>query len=99
MKPKIKNPKKVVVIGGGFAGINIIKSLAGSEEFSVTLVDKNNYNFFPPLIYQVATGFLDIASISLPFRKLLRQYKNVRFFYGRMHRSSSGSKQSHPFHR
>ena len=82
MKPKIKNPKKVVIIGGGFAGINIIKSLAGSEEFSITLVDKNNYNFFPPLIYQVATGFLDIASISLPFRKLLRQYKNVRFFMG-----------------
>lgn len=76
------NKKQIVVIGGGFAGINIVKSLAKSEQYSITLVDKNNYNFFPPLIYQVATGFLDIASISLPFRKLLRQYKNVRFFMG-----------------
>ncbi|RYZ19250.1 MAG: NAD(P)/FAD-dependent oxidoreductase, partial [Chitinophagaceae bacterium] len=42
--------KKVVVVGGGFAGINLIKKLAGDTRYHVTLVDKNNYNFFPPLL-------------------------------------------------
>ena len=45
--------KKIVIIGGGFAGINLAKSLGGVEGFDVTLVDKNNYNFFTPLLYQV----------------------------------------------
>jgi len=75
--------KKIVVIGGGFAGINLIRSLSGSKEFSITLVDKNNYNFFPPLIYQVATGYLEPSSISFPFRKLFRK-KNVSFFNGEL---------------
>ena len=47
--------------------------------FNITLVDKNNYNFFPPLIYQVATGFLENSNISYPFRKLFRKYSNIHF--------------------
>ena len=43
--------KKIVIIGGGFAGINLANSLANVNDFEITLVDKNNYNFFPPLIY------------------------------------------------
>jgi NADH dehydrogenase len=49
--------KHIVIIGGGFAGINLANSLANNKNFTITLVDKNNYHFFPPLIYQVATGF------------------------------------------
>ncbi|WP_346235965.1 NAD(P)/FAD-dependent oxidoreductase [Niabella insulamsoli] len=71
--------KKVVVIGGGFAGVNFVKQLAKNESFEITLVDLNNYNFFPPLLYQVATGFLEPSSISYPFRKFLRHRDNVRF--------------------
>ena len=41
---------KIVIIGGGFAGINLARNLAGNKNFEVTLVDKNNYNFFPPII-------------------------------------------------
>lgn len=68
--------KKIVIIGGGFAGIHLARKLAGNPAFQVTLVDRNNYNFFPPLLYQVATGYLEATNISYPFRKLLVQKKN-----------------------
>lgn len=73
---------KIVIIGGGFAGINLAKGLAGDKNFDVTLVDKNNYNFFPPLIYQVATAYLEPSSISYPFRKLFRKNDNIHFRLG-----------------
>jgi len=72
----------IVVIGGGFAGVNIAKSLANKKNFQVTLVDKNNYNFFPPLIYQVATAYLEPTSISYPFRKLFSGKDNLHFRLG-----------------
>ena len=73
---------KVVVIGGGFAGVNLIKRLAKDQRFHITLVDKNNYNFFPPLIYQVSAGFLEPSNISYPFRKLYHHKKNITFRMG-----------------
>ena len=74
--------KHIVIIGGGFGGLNMVKQLAGKKEFKVTLVDRNNYNFFPPLMYQIATGFLEAGNISYPFRKLLRGMTNIRFQMG-----------------
>ena len=74
--------KHIVIVGGGFAGINLIKSLVNDNRFIITLVDKNNYHFFPPLIYQVATSFIEASNISYPFRKLFSNYKNVRFYMG-----------------
>lgn len=74
--------KKVIIVGGGFAGLNLAKSLSRSDQFDVTVVDKNNYHFFPPLLYQVATAFVEPSNISYPFRKLFRSYKNVSFFMG-----------------
>ncbi|RZL33199.1 MAG: NAD(P)/FAD-dependent oxidoreductase, partial [Pedobacter sp.] len=68
-----------VIVGGGFAGINLAKELTNIPEIEVILVDKNNYNFFPPLIYQVATAFLEPSSISYPFRKFFAGKKNLRF--------------------
>lgn len=76
--------KRIIIIGGGFGGINLANRLAGDEHYEVVLVDKNNYNFFPPLIYQVATGFLEPSSISYPFRKLFRRKKNVHFRMGEL---------------
>lgn len=76
--------KKIIIIGGGFAGVNLAKKLSKNKEFRITLVDKNNYNFFPPLIYQVATGFLDPSDISYPFRKLFRNSSNIRFRLGEL---------------
>ncbi|MEO6550230.1 MAG: NAD(P)/FAD-dependent oxidoreductase [Ferruginibacter sp.] len=83
MEKQISNTiKQVVIIGGGFAGTNFAKRLAKDNRYHITLVDKNNYYFFPPLVYQVATGFLETSSISYPFRKLFRKAHNVHFRLG-----------------
>ncbi len=73
---------KIVIIGGGFAGLNLAKALLDKKDIQVTLVDKNNYNFFAPLIYQVATAFLEPTSISYPFRKFFAGKKNLEFRLG-----------------
>jgi NADH dehydrogenase len=78
----INNKKTVVIIGGGFAGVNLVKQLRNDDHFEIVLVDRNNYNFFPPLLYQVATGYLETSNISYPFRKLFRGIKNFRFQMG-----------------
>lgn len=75
---------QIVIIGGGFAGINLAKELANHKGIEVILVDKNNYNFFPPLIYQVATAFLEPSSISYPFRKFFAGKKNLQFRLGEL---------------
>ena len=76
------NKKTVVIIGGGFAGVNLVKRLRNDDHFNIVLVDRNNYNFFPPLLYQVATGYLETSNISYPFRKLFRGINNFRFQMG-----------------
>lgn len=76
--------KEIVIIGGGFAGVNLARKLGDKKGIQVTLVDKNNYNFFPPLLYQVATGMLDISSICIPFRTLFRGKKNLHFRIGEL---------------
>lgn len=83
--------KKVVIVGGGFAGINFVKRLANDTRFQVTLVDVNNYNFFPPLLYQVATAFIEPSSISYPFRRLFQEKKNLRFHLGCLRRINAES--------
>jgi len=74
--------KHIVIIGGGFAGINLVKNIARNKNFRITLVDRNNYHFFPPLIYQVATAFIEPSHISYPFRKLFARYNNVNYHMG-----------------
>ncbi|HEX8460648.1 MAG TPA: NAD(P)/FAD-dependent oxidoreductase [Segetibacter sp.] len=69
---------KVVIIGAGFAGIKLARSLNNKAGFEVTLVDKFNYHQFQPLFYQVATGGLDASNISFPLRKAFHKSKNVR---------------------
>jgi NADH dehydrogenase len=76
--------RKVVVVGGGFAGINFIKHLSKDQRFHITLVDKNNYHFFPPLLYQVAMAFIEPSNISYPFRRMFQEKSNLRFFMGRL---------------
>ena len=73
---------KVVIIGGGFAGMNLAKELVCKKDIQVTLVDKNNYHFFPPLIYQVSTAFIEPSNISYPFRKMFQGKSNFRYFMG-----------------
>src|SRR5690349_1040648 len=74
--------KKIVVVGGGFAGINFVKKLANDDRFHVTLVDRNNYHSFTPLLYQVGMAFIEPSNISYPFRRLFQEKDNLRFHLG-----------------
>ena len=69
---------RVVIIGGGFAGIALAKKLS-KKEFQVVLLDKHNYHTFQPLLYQVSTGGLEPDSIAYPIRKVLQGYPNFFF--------------------
>ena len=64
--------KHIVVVGGGFAGLKFAQKLSNNKYYDITVLDRNNYNYFTPLLYQVATGFLDPTAISHPFRMLFR---------------------------
>lgn len=69
---------RIVIIGGGFAGIALAKKLS-RKEVQVVLLDKNNYHTFQPLLYQVSTGGLEPDSIAYPIRKILQDYPNFFF--------------------
>jgi NADH dehydrogenase len=81
MSVKINLPeleqKRVVIVGGGFAGLELAQSLP-SDLFQVVLIDRNNYHQFQPLFYQVAMAGLEPSSIVFPFRKTLQ--KTGKFF-------------------
>lgn len=66
--------ERVVVIGGGFAGLNFIKHIDNGR-YDVTLIDRNNFHSFPPLFYQIASSGLEPASISFPFRREIRRMR------------------------
>ena len=81
----MKSDNNIIIIGGGFAGVELAERLIRSDQKQhIILVDKNNYNFFPPLLYQVATGFLDVSNISYPFRKHFRGHSNFTFRMGEL---------------
>jgi NADH dehydrogenase len=74
-------PGRVVVVGGGFGGLEAVKILARSD-LEVTLIDRHNYFLFQPLTYQVATGGLAPGDIAVPLRHIVRRWKNVRVHLG-----------------
>jgi NADH dehydrogenase len=75
--PTSKYPR-IVIIGGGFAGIALSKKLR-DKNVQVVLIDKHNYHTFQPLLYQVATGGLEAGSIAYPIRKVIQEYKDFYF--------------------
>ena len=72
----------VLIIGGGFAGLNAAKGLGGVAGIDVTLVDRTNHHLFQPLLYQVAMAGLSPADIAAPIRSLLSRYRNIRVLQG-----------------
>ncbi len=78
----------VVVVGGGFAGLQMVHRLAG-KRYKVILLDKNNYHCFQPLLYQVATGSLGADSIAHPFRRTVGPMQNVIYRMGEVLRVRS----------
>lgn len=72
---------RIVIIGGGFGGIQVAKVFR-NKEVQVVIVDKNNYHTFQPLMYQVATSALEAESIAYPIRKIFNKSKNIFFRLG-----------------
>lgn len=70
---------QLVIIGGGFAGLKLVRSLANQAGIDITVIDRYNYHQFQPLFYQVATAGLDASNISFPLRKAFHGMRNVRF--------------------
>lgn len=75
--PRLSCPR-IVIIGGGFAGISLAKKLS-KQEVQVVLLDRHNYHTFQPLLYQVSTGGLEPDSIAYPLRKILKNFPNILF--------------------
>lgn len=76
--PEPGDMKRLVIIGGGFAGLELAKKI-NKKQFQVVLIDKNNYYQFQPLFYQVASCGLEPSSISYPHRKNFQKSKNFHF--------------------
>ena len=78
MNPNLpkSDKKRIVLIGGGFAGINFARNLKNSP-YEVILLDRNNYHQFQPLLYQVSTSALEANAISFPFRKIFQGYDQM----------------------
>src|ERR1044071_7199579 len=72
---------RVIVIGGGFGGVEVVKALR-KEKVQVVLFDKRNHHTFQPLLYQVATSGLETNSIVFPFRKLFNRQQDFYFRLG-----------------
>ncbi|MEM8947225.1 MAG: NAD(P)/FAD-dependent oxidoreductase [Planctomycetota bacterium] len=74
--------KQVLIIGGGFAGINAARALGDAPNVTVTIVDRQNHHLFQPLLYQVAMAGLSPADIAAPIRSMLAGFENVRVLQG-----------------
>ncbi len=71
--------KRVVIVGGGFAGLKFLREVLKKNDYQIILLDKNNFHQFQPLLYQVATAGLEPSAISFPLRKVLQNEKDVHF--------------------
>jgi NADH dehydrogenase len=79
----MNSKKKIVIVGGGFGGLNAAKVFCNkSYPIDVVLIDRKNHHLFQPLLYQVATGALNPADIAVPIRSILSNCNNVKVFLG-----------------
>ncbi len=83
---------KVVIVGGGFGGINIAEKLKHAN-FDIVLIDKKNHHLFQPLLYQVATAALSPADIAVPLREIVRNHKNTQVIMGEVVDIDKGQRQ------
>lgn len=83
----------VVIIGGGFAGLNAARALGGVPDVAVTVIDRHNHHLFQPLLYQVATAGLSPAEIAAPIRSLLAEHANIRVLHGAVAQVLPGEKR------
>ena len=83
---------KVIIIGGGFGGLNVAKSLHHAK-LDVLLIDKTNHHLFQPLLYEVATAALSPGEIATPLREILRHQENITVIMGEVASIDTNSKQ------
>ena len=88
----IKPNDRIVIIGGGFAGLQLVKILKNTP-VRITLIDKQNFHSFQPLLYQVASARVEPASISFPFRKVFQGFSNFDFRLAEVERVDTAQKQ------
>ena len=73
---------RVLIVGGGFAGLYAARDLRSDPEVAVTLLDRRNFHLFQPMLYQVATGALAPGDIAQPLRSVLSRQKNATVVLG-----------------
>ena len=78
------NKKKIVILGAGFAGLQLARRIKDSD-YDITLIDQYNFHQFQPLFYQVAAARLEPSSISFPLRKIFQHKKNVHVRIAKVH--------------
>src|SRR5689334_20211505 len=84
----------IVIVGGGFGGLYTARGLAHVDA-RITIVDRNNYHLFQPLLYQVATAALNPADIAAPIRGIVRTQKNVEVVLGDVTSIDTAAKKVH----
>ena len=87
-------PRKLLIIGGGFAGLECARRLANDARFEITLVDRANYHLFQPLLYQVATASLAGPDIARSIRQILADAKNVTVLMDEISEIRPGERQA-----
>lgn len=92
----MNSKERIVVVGGGFAGLNFLKHLDKSR-YDIVLVDRNNFHSFPPLFYQIASSGLEPESICFPFRREMRKgkMKAIDFHLGEVKRIDMNKRELH----
>src|ERR1700753_1829284 len=83
---------RVLIVGSGFAGLNIAKGLGNVTGIDVTVVDRTNHHLFQPLLYQVAMAGVSPADIAMPIRSILKHQKNARVLLGEIARVDLANK-------
>src|SRR5262250_3879569 len=82
-----KTPRRILIVGGGFAGLTVAmeleRKLAGDRSVEITLINRDNFFLFTPMLHEVAASDLDLTTIVNPVRKLL---KRINFFAGEVER-------------
>src|ERR1041384_1512125 len=91
LSPAAVGSHRVVVLGGGFAGLNAVRALRSSPA-QITLIDRRNFHLFQPLLYQVATGSLAPGEISSALRAIFGRQQNVRVLLGEVAEIDPGAR-------
>lgn len=91
----MSTPQKILIVGGGFAGLNAAKVLRRASRVEVTLVDRRNHHLFQPLLYQVAMAGLSPAEIAAPIRNILSGYANLNVLQGEVTNVDFAGKIAH----